>query len=958
MLRHCLAPSLRRQLNELPQSLDETYERVLKEIESTNQGRYAHRLLQCLSVAMQPLRVMDLAEVLAFDLDASEEEPPRFYRDWRWEDQEQAVLSACSSLISIVYDNDNSNNNSRVIQFSHFSVKEYLTSKRLSMTNGDVSQYHIALEPAHLMIARACLGVLLNLDVRGNKEYNGRDESGGQSIDEIFHIIGNPENTPLLKYAADHWTSHAQVRDVSSRLKKSMETLFDSNKPFFLVWRRLCAEQIHPSRDQIHLYCAALHGFYDLVQHLIYKHPEQVYCHDDTRFSPLVGALSRKYIHIAELLLRHGAHVHVRGDPPLRHVIKTSDSDDARLNAVQFLLKRGARVNAGDKEFSTPLHIAAEEGYPEVAQILLEHGADISIRNDWDQVPLHQVSWPKWSDNDEAKRVIFAQLLLAEHCTDVNVQDIYGRTALHYASLNRRPKIAQLLLKHGADAHAEDFQGRHPLHELSRGGPYFQLEIFQTSQYFCSLENAVNVVQLLLGHGVDINVLDNGHATPLHLASSCGLLEISQVLLDHGANANTEDVHGQTPLHFVSQGLDHDNENANVTRLLLGLGMDVDVRDKNRETPLHLASSYGFFDISLALLDHGADINARNAGGQTPLHKVSSNSILQFQEEMHPMLQVHYGPARNLAQVMLERGADVNAQDKDQATPLHSASYMVRLRTARVLIDHGANIHAENVRGQTPLHIVSQGVYRHCFTFSESPQAIVRLLLSRGADVNARDKDKATPLLLASYHLRSKVAKELMKNGADVKAVDIHGQNVLHLISQNAYFEGGSLGRLLLECGADMNGRDEEDRTPLHVACYHGQVYVVEALLDCGAQVNAADVRGHTPLHQVSLGIGNYDYKSSSMESWDIEKHPGRVRRLAPLLLEHGADINAQNDVYETPLHLASRLRLHDMARFLLNHGADVNLKNSDGKSPLQVATGRKGKAMRRLLSEYSAKQA
>jgi ankyrin repeat protein len=60
---------------------------------------------------------------------------------------------------------------------------------------------------------------------------------------------------------------------------------------------------------------------------------------------------------------------------------------------------------------------------------------------------------------------------------------------------------------------------------------------------------------------------------------------------------------------------------------------------------------------------------------------------------------------------MLEHGADVNARDKDQATPLHSASFMSKLEVARVLLDHGANIHARNVQGQTPLHIVSQGIH-------------------------------------------------------------------------------------------------------------------------------------------------------------------------------------------------------------------------------------------------------
>ncbi|KAN0141635.1 Ankyrin repeat-containing domain protein, partial [Lactarius tabidus] len=123
-----------------------------------------------------------------------------------------------------------------------------------------------------------------------------------------------------------------------------------------------------------------------------------------------------------------------------------------------------------------------------------------------------------------------------------------------------------------------------------------------------------------------------------------------------------------------------------------------------------------------------------------------------------------------------------------------------------------------------------------------------------------------------------------------------------------------------------------------------------------GAQVNAVDNRGNTPLHQVTLG--NYDYQSFGINKWHLKRHPGNVLRLAERLLESGTDVNAQNKDQETPLHLASRLRLHAMARFLLKNGADVNAKNSEGKSPLQLATGRKGKAMRRLLSEYSEKQA
>ena len=114
-----------RVLEELPETLDETYERILQEIPKANRV-HAHRLLQCLSVAARPLRVHELAEVLAVDFNATGG-TPKLNEDWRWKDQEQAVLAACSSLIVVVDFQD-----SRMVQFSHFSVKEFLVSDRLA----------------------------------------------------------------------------------------------------------------------------------------------------------------------------------------------------------------------------------------------------------------------------------------------------------------------------------------------------------------------------------------------------------------------------------------------------------------------------------------------------------------------------------------------------------------------------------------------------------------------------------------------------------------------------------------------------------------------------------------------------------------------------------------------------------------------------------------------------------
>ena len=115
-------------MEELPDSLDETYERMLKEIRKPNHD-HARQMLQCLVAAVRPLRVAELAEVLAFDFSAGLEGIPKLKPGWRWEDHDEAVMSTCSSLVMIVGTKEgdkDENEDSRIVQFSHFSVKEFL----------------------------------------------------------------------------------------------------------------------------------------------------------------------------------------------------------------------------------------------------------------------------------------------------------------------------------------------------------------------------------------------------------------------------------------------------------------------------------------------------------------------------------------------------------------------------------------------------------------------------------------------------------------------------------------------------------------------------------------------------------------------------------------------------------------------------------------------------------------
>ena len=372
VLRHCLPSSVKLFLEELPESLDGTYERILREITKPNRG-HAHRLMQCLVAAVRPLRVKELAEVLAFDFNV--EGIPKLNPGWRWEDHEEAVMSACSSLVMIVKDGD-----SHVVQFSHFSVKEFLTANRLADPIRDVSRYHIQLEAAHMILAQACLGVFLRLD-------------DSMDRDKI-------ENFPLAGYAAEHWATHAQVENVSSRIKDGMECLFDADKPYFATWLWIYDEDrggtfmstMCPEKPRaVPLYYAAMLGFRDLAEHLIASHPEHVNAHGGggQNWTPMHVAAQNGHVNILSLLLENGAGLEGLDDCIMTPLHRASWG--GRLDAVRFLLDHGANIQARDRDGWTPLYCAVlAENNIQVVQFLLDRGAVVNARDNGGRTPLRR----------------------------------------------------------------------------------------------------------------------------------------------------------------------------------------------------------------------------------------------------------------------------------------------------------------------------------------------------------------------------------------------------------------------------------------------------------------------------------------------------------------------------------------------------------------------------------------
>jgi ankyrin repeat protein len=790
-LRRSAQRNLRGILEKLPKTLDETYERVLKDINEDNR-EHARRLLHCLAVAIRPLRVQELAEILTFDFDDVEGGVPKFHADWRWKDKEEAVLSTCSSLISVV----GRRGASPVVQFSHFSVKEFLVSDRLASSTPDVSRYHILHGPAHTILAQACLGFLLHLD----------DRIDGEAVNGF----------PLAKYAAKHWVAHAQFEGVASHVEDGMRSLFDPDKRHLVAW--LGIYDIDPwSKKETAvtpnpLYYASLCGFHDLVEHLVINHPQLL--HITCKYgSPLLAALSEEHIRVAEFLLRHGGNdVHrTDGQTPLHVAIV-----DENVYAVSFLLSHGADVNSQSDNLWTPLHVASSRPSPslEVAQMLLKRGADANSCNDEGKTPLFLLLDGEY----EAYLLDFVQLLL-EHGANANIQDKDSTTPLVLATKWRWHEIARVLLEHGADPNLKNNDGVTPLHLL--------LDL----EGYIDEHDLLRSVQLFLEHGANVNAQDKDHTTPLHLAMKWALHGTARALLDHGAEPNSKNDDGKTPLHLLIDDINYnhigkDNVLGSV-QLLLERGADVNEQDQDHTTPLHLAMKWALHGSARVLLERGAEPNVRNDDGKTPLHLVFESKYYSGDSDEEIL-------RASATRLLLEHGADVNSQDKNHITPLLLAIRRKLYEVTRLLLVRGANPNVKNVGGKAPLHLLLDGDFAH----KGDIPGLVHLLLDRGADVNTQDRNQATPLLLAMERHMVDIARILLDRGAEPNLKNIKGKTPLHLLLERYFGIHEDISdflvveRLLLERGADVNAQDEDNTTPLNLASNHRRPEFAQIIFD------------------------------------------------------------------------------------------------------------------------------
>jgi len=796
-LRRCLPTVIGRALNELPKSLDETYKRTLLGMEEEKQ-EFAHRLFQCLTVAVRPLHVDELAEVLAIRFDPGQH--PQYHVGWELDDAEEAVLSTCSSLISVV-----NVNGSPVVQFSHFSVKEFLTSERLAKSTEYLSRFHVVPNSAHTILARVCLSVLFHL---------------GDQVDK--HSI---KKFPLAQYAAQHWVDHGQFEDVSSRIQDAMERLFDVDSPSFATWiwiydidypfRQHMFEDRPPRPEASALYYATLCGFRNLVEQLISNYRGDINTRGGRHGSAVNAALANQTVEIALLLLGQGADVNLmdmKGRTPL-YVASTR----GRRDHVELLLKHHADVNLMNSQSSkSALRAAARLGEVEIARLLLHHGASVDSRD--------SEGWTSLQSASQYGHLDIMQLLIQSGAA-VDTPDNEGSTALFAASQYGHLDIVRLLVQSGAAVDTSNNEGWTPLKTASQYGH-------------------LDIVRLLIQSGAAVDSPDSKGWTPLIAASRNGHLPIAQVLIDHGAAIDAQDTGLSTPLHHASA-----EGHLSIVELLIRHHADLYKRNKDQQTPLDLAAADGRLDIARLLLKSQSGLNCQDSNGSTPLHTAAQNGHL------------------DLVKLSVESGADVNVRKRKNQIPLDGAFASRKRQLTGCLADHMDvmdpsdrmdidrldNI-PDNLVPDAALMSAGIAKDRHPHgrpSLSSLHDACakgsvedVQSLLDQGADINGRNAYHGTPLLVALDNAELEVAEVLIKYGADVNCRDETGWAPLMFASRYGYRH---IAELLLNHGVDVNAKQEDLWTALHFASSEGHLEIVKVLLDRGADIHARNINGRTP---------------------------------------------------------------------------------------------------------------
>jgi ankyrin repeat protein len=536
--------------------------------------------------------------------------------------------------------------------------------------------------------------------------------------------------------------------------------------------------------------------------------------------------------------------------------------------------------------------------------------------------------------------------LLAKHA-DVNAPQADGATALHWAVYRGDKAVADQLLRAGANAKAASREGVTPL-------------------WLASVNGDAAMITALLAAGADANEPLPLGRTPLMTASRTGNVEAMKVLLDHGANVNAkETLRGTTALMWAA-----DEAHPAAVRLLIDHGADINARSNpaargrgpalgKANDPRKAVAAQG----AAVAAGRGLDLNQLNAlanGGNGQGRGAGSGRGAAGQRggrgrgaaadapaegdqqddaaprrggpapkdggELTPLIYAARSNDIESVKVMLAAGADINQVSGYGWSPLLVATQNRYYKLGAFLLERGANPNLTNKGGWTPLYLATdnRNIESGDYPVRKGDMdhlEYIKLLLDKGANVNARVKDStetrtvftnqwldengATAFLRASQSGDVALMKLLLAHGADPKIATNLGVTALHVAAGVGWVEGITYEwskndtieavKMLLDLGLDPNAQADTGRVALHGAAHKGSTEVVQILADHGAKLDVRDY-GNTDNRGGKLAVHTWqpiDYADGLVRVGvqSAISHPETAQLLRKLMMAQGLPV-------------------------------------------------------------------